>query len=575
MSNAIDFLYFNPEFQAYSNVITLEQAITYLATYPNANALVPDRSSLPTNIEPSTILATNRDTVPISWFNDVIYRAMSNEGINSNEIFSKAKHISSIAQNIIYTGNNTFQLSNNYYTFGSNNLRTGDQIKVFDGVASTLLFQVANVTTNSFTVDANLYETYTGSNYVLDGIKTLDPLRLASIALTRNIATPSNVVPDTGIFNPTLYKVLYPDAARLTDQQAYTDFISKRKANILRVNNAEDIIGNFVETSNVKITGVNVVMSSNGASNRLISELGVKQYTDALFSAIGQNANFTEVVITSNFIAQGAASLCNDVNIESNLYVNNRSILTGVVTLSNTLQVMQNTFLNSNVYINRNALIYGNLSVAGTTYNPRIGIGYFMDSNSAPSNVMYYSGSNVGIGTSNPSERLEVYGNVKVSQGSIFVPNGNIGIGLSNPSYLLQLSTDSAAKPSSATWTVSSDRRLKENIKEADSKRCYDIVKNLKLKHFKWKDEYIPAWKANDRTKLGWIAQDVEQVFPKAVKKQPMHDIHDCRTLDTDQIYATMYGAIQHLQQLVEELQKENQEMKTLMGQSTWLNTDE
>jgi hypothetical protein len=36
-----------------------------------------------------------------------------------------------------------------------------------------------------------------------------------------------------------------------------------------------------------------------------------------------------------------------------------------------------------------------------------------------------------------------------------------------------------------------------------------------------------------------------------------------------------MYGAIQHLQQLVEDLQKENQEIRTLMGQSTWLNTDE
>lgn len=571
MSNAVDFLYFNPEFQASSNVVTLEQAISYLALNPSANALVPNRNSLPADIDPLAVLATNRDTIPISWFNNVIYRAMSNEGITSNEIYSKAKYVASIAQNVIYTGNDTFLLSNNYYTFASNNLQIGDQIKVFDSFASTLYFQVSSVSGNSFSVDANFYTTYPSSNYVLDGIKTIDPLRLANIALVRNLATPSNVVPDTGVFNPTLYKVLYPDAARLTDQQAYADFISKRKANILRVNNAEDIIGNFVETSNVKITGVNVVMSSNGASNRLVSEFGIKQYTDSLFSAIGQNANFTQVVITSNFVADGIATLCNDTYIYRNLYVKNSTILTGAVTLSNTIQVMQNAFLNSNLFVNRNALVYGNLSVAGTTYNPRIGVGYYMDSNSPSSNIVYYSGSNVGVGTSNPSERLEVVGNVKVSQGSIYVPNGNIGIGLSNPSYLLQLSTDSAAKPSSSTWTVSSDKRLKENIKEADSKRCYDIVKNLKLKNFKWKDEYVPASKASDRTKLGWIAQEVEKVFPKAVKKEFMHGLEDCRTLDTDQIYATMYGAIQHLQQLVENLQKENQEMKTLMGQSTWL----
>ncbi|MBU1705414.1 tail fiber domain-containing protein, partial [Patescibacteria group bacterium] len=41
---------------------------------------------------------------------------------------------------------------------------------------------------------------------------------------------------------------------------------------------------------------------------------------------------------------------------------------------------------------------------------------------------------------------------------------GNVGIGTTSPSYQLQLSTDSAAKPTSNTWTVVSDSRLKENI---------------------------------------------------------------------------------------------------------------
>ncbi len=41
---------------------------------------------------------------------------------------------------------------------------------------------------------------------------------------------------------------------------------------------------------------------------------------------------------------------------------------------------------------------------------------------------------------------------------------GNVGIGTSSPSYQLQLSTDSAAKPTSALWTIASDLRIKENI---------------------------------------------------------------------------------------------------------------
>ena len=42
--------------------------------------------------------------------------------------------------------------------------------------------------------------------------------------------------------------------------------------------------------------------------------------------------------------------------------------------------------------------------------------------------------------------------------------NGNVGIGVDAPIYDLQLLNNSAAKPGSSTWTVSSDRRLKKDI---------------------------------------------------------------------------------------------------------------
>ncbi len=443
----------------------------------------------------------------------------------------------------------------------------GDDIRVLDPLSSELLLTVENKTTNSFQVAQHKYNIALSSNYILDGIKLIDPLRIAKIGLVRNIATlpqnQSNVLPDSGTFNPTLYKVLYPDAARLNDQQAYSDFLSKRKANVLRVNNAEDILGNFVETSNVKITGVDVVIDPNAPakSNRLVSEYGIRQYTESLFSAIGQQASFSQVVITSNFTATGPATFCNDVQILNTLKVSNSSILTGLVSMSNTLQVQKNAYFNSNVFIDRNALIYGNLSIAGNMYNPRLGIGYFMDSNSPTSN-MYYSGSNVGIGTSNPLEALEVNGNIKTNTGSLYVIGGNIGIGMSNPSYQLQLSQDSAAKPSSTTWTVSSDKRLKNNIRKANCSRCYDIVKDLKLVSFEWDADKVPENIVKDRKKLGWIAQDVEAYFPKAIDKVNMYGIEDCRTLDTDQIYASLYGAVQQLQVMVEDLQQENQILK-------------
>jgi hypothetical protein len=112
---------------------------------------------------------------------------------------------------------------------------------------------------------------------------------------------------------------------------------------------------------------------------------------------------------------------------------------------------------------------------------------------------------------------------------------------------------DSAAKPGTSTWITTSDERFKEDIQPADLDKCWDNVDKLDLKYFKWKDEYIDSTITSDRKKLGWIAQDVEQVIPKAVKKTDMFDIDDCRTLDSDQIIANMFGTVKLLLKKLKE----------------------
>jgi hypothetical protein len=179
-----------------------------------------------------------------------------------------------------------------------------------------------------------------------------------------------------------------------------------------------------------------------------------------------------------------------------------------------------------------------------------------------------------------------------------FTSTGRVGIGTSSPANQLQLSTDSAGKPSTNTWTIVSDERIKEEIELADLDLCYEAVKNIPLKRFKWKDEVYTEEQVRDRRKLGWIAQDVEAVFPKAVSthefkynqvfeetiipavEEVLDDegnvttpaqperiekgelisedaIEDCRDLNSDQLYAAMYGAIQKLMIKVETLETE------------------
>jgi hypothetical protein len=177
--------------------------------------------------------------------------------------------------------------------------------------------------------------------------------------------------------------------------------------------------------------------------------------------------------------------------------------------------------------------------------------------------------------------------------------SGRLLVGtIASPAHQLQVSTDSAGKPSTNTWTIVSDERIKEEIQLADLDLCYQAVKNIPLKRFKWKDEVYTEEQVRDRRKLGWIAQDVEAVFPKAVGtygfkynqvfeetiipavEEVLDDegnvitpaqperiekgelisedvIEDCRDLNSDQIYAAMYGAIQKLMVKVETLEAE------------------
>ena len=116
--------------------------------------------------------------------------------------------------------------------------------------------------------------------------------------------------------------------------------------------------------------------------------------------------------------------------------------------------------------------------------------------------------------------------------------------------------------------------------------RCVEIIRAVPLKHYRWKDDVYTLDQVEDRSKLGWIAQDVEKVFPKAVGTHPFHYnqvyedvvqddgstiktlvsedvIEDCRDLNADQLYAVMYGAIQ---KLISENDAQTQKLNSLLA---------
>jgi hypothetical protein len=91
----------------------------------------------------------------------------------------------------------------------------------------------------------------------------------------------------------------------------------------------------------------------------------------------------------------------------------------------------------------------------------------------------------------------------------------NVGIGVAAPIFQLQLSTDSAGKPNGGSWANSSDARVKKNIQPMSD--GLDKLTKLRGVTFEWIN---PEDHANQTgTQAGFVAQEVEAVFPGWVQK--------------------------------------------------------
>jgi len=145
---------------------------------------------------------------------------------------------------------------------------------------------------------------------------------------------------------------------------------------------------------------------------------------------------------------------------------------------------------------------------------------------------------------------------------------GNVGIGTKIPNYPLHVTGDMFVSSTAYTgsgqtsWTTVSDRRIKDNIVKASYEKCFDNVKNIELYRFNFKDNAVNT---NDTNQLGFIAQEVQSIYPKAVEVNKINDkngeIPDLLSLNTTQIKYTLYGAFKHLIKKVEILEEKLKEV--------------
>jgi hypothetical protein len=117
-----------------------------------------------------------------------------------------------------------------------------------------------------------------------------------------------------------------------------------------------------------------------------------------------------------------------------------------------------------------------------------------------------------------------------------------------------------------------SDPALKENIRDADLSKCYSAVERIPLRRFKYIDPYMSTFKQRDTNRLGFIATDLEQIFPKSITYTQIMDIpgfqSTFRMIDTQQVEMAHIGATKVLMRRVSTLyttlEETRQEISTL-----------
>jgi hypothetical protein len=186
---------------------------------------------------------------------------------------------------------------------------------------------------------------------------------------------------------------------------------------------------------------------------------------------------------------------------------------------------------------------------------------------------VYDDGNNIGIGTTDPKQRLEVNGNIQIHEQNSSVAglmitqaggetgyimhnrastltigagsidritinrDGNVGFGVTRPSNPIELASG-AHVTAGGVWTNSSSRERKENIADLSASDALETLTALEPVRFNYKNDQTESY-------VGFIAEDVPDLVAT----------RDRDGLSAMDIVAVLTKVVQQQQEKIEELE--------------------
>lgn len=178
--------------------------------------------------------------------------------------------------------------------------------------------------------------------------------------------------------------------------------------------------------------------------------------------------------------------------------------------------------------------------------------------------------TNVGIGLTNPSDKLDVYGAIRSQVGYRCKAGSTFGFGSNVYNFYWTGSALQCWIDGSLVGNVSglSDRRLKDQISPLNDNALSRIMK-LKPVNFHYKTVEGTVFKENPQLQEGFIADELQEVIPSAVIGEKNALTEDGKiqpqSLNLAPIISVLTKALQEQQQQIEAQQKQIEELMKLV----------
>ncbi|MBL7813867.1 MAG: tail fiber domain-containing protein [Saprospiraceae bacterium] len=145
---------------------------------------------------------------------------------------------------------------------------------------------------------------------------------------------------------------------------------------------------------------------------------------------------------------------------------------------------------------------------------------------------------------------------------------GNVGIGCTAPQYTLHVVgtlgvSTSIRSPSttSGAITACSDSRYKTNITPLSN--ALENILKMQGVRYDWRVNEFPEWSFSKRRQIGFIAQDLEKIYPELVET----DEKGYKSVDYSKVTAILVEAVKEVKKENDDLKAEVQKLKAELNQ--------